>query len=83
MNPSFYLRFRDLVIYENIDPFTRISFTDKKEIISYLKSYHGYIETDIDIERFIALLPKVMKKIQDKVVEYNDQLSKRLTKKIE
>lgn len=69
--------------YENIDPFTRISFTDKKEIISYLKSYHGYIETDIDIERFIALLPKVMKKIQDKVVEYNDQLSKRLTKKIE
>jgi hypothetical protein len=64
--------------YENIDPFTRISFKDKNEIISYLKSYHGYSETNIDIERFITFLPSVMKKIQDKVIDYNNQLLTRL-----
>ena len=65
--------------YENIDPFTRISINDKKEIISYLKSYHGYGETNIDIERFINFLPMVINKIQGKVIQYNDQLLKRLT----
>lgn len=60
--------------YKNVDPLTTISSNDKYEIIEYLKSYHGYRDTDIDIERFILFLPNVMEKIRGKVIEYNNQL---------
>lgn len=63
--------------YENVDPFTQIPVEDKSEIVSYLGDYHGYRGLDIDMPRFIEMLPAVMQKICGKVASYSKALTRR------
>jgi hypothetical protein len=63
--------------YKSIDPFTTIPSKDRQIIISFLQSHHGYRDNDIDFQRFIPQLPKVMKKIHGKVADYCSDLEKR------
>jgi len=65
--------------YKHKDPFLSISLGDKKEIIKYLDSYHGYRDDDIDLNRFILYFPKVMRKIEGKIKYYTRDLQKKLT----
>jgi hypothetical protein len=63
--------------YQSVDPFTTIPTSDKRTIMNFLRGYHGYRDNDIDLPRFIELLPKVMVKIRGKVEEYCDALERR------
>lgn len=63
--------------YQSVDPFTTIPTSDKRTIMNFLRDYHGYRENDIDLPRFIELLPKVMVKIRGKVEKYCDALERR------
>ena len=61
--------------YATVDPFTRIPVADTSEIVSYLGSFHGYPDHDIDMSRFIDLLPAVMNKIRGKVTDCSSTLT--------
>jgi hypothetical protein len=61
--------------YRTVDPFRTISPSDRATIIEFLHDFYGYRDSDIDLPRFIHLLPRVMGKISDKVKEYSDKLT--------
>jgi len=49
--------------YQSTDPFSGISDDDRRAIIKFLHDYHGYSDPDIDMTRFVRVLPNVMDKI--------------------
>jgi len=63
--------------YRAVDPFNTISPSDKQAIIGFLRMYHQYEDHDIDLGRFVGVLPKVMEKIRGKVREYSSVLQGR------
>lgn len=65
--------------YESVDPFTIISSRDRVTIIRFLRSYHGYSDPDIDLPRFLEVLPKIMAKIAEKVEHYSSKIERRFS----
>ena len=63
--------------YETVDPFAKMAPQAKQTIINFLRGYHQYQGHDIDLPRFVAVVPKVMGKIRDKVREYSSALEQR------
>ena len=63
--------------YETVDPFAMMAPQAKQTIIDFLREYHQYQGQDIDLPRFVAVVPKVMGKIRGKVRAYSSALEQR------
>lgn len=62
--------------YRNQDPFDRLVYSDKKNIIDYLNSYHGYpLTSDLTIDNFQPYILKVFNKISSNMLNHLKELT--------
>jgi len=59
--------------YKVSDPLVNMSTKDKSEIISYLRKYHGFHNSDLKMNDLFDYLPQVFEKIRNNTEFYVDQ----------
>lgn len=59
--------------YEVSDPLKNMNADEKSDIISYLRNYHGFIGSDLNINNLFDYLPHVFEKIRMNIECYVEQ----------
>ncbi len=63
--------------HATVDPFSKLTDEQRQEIVGYLHNYHQYPHEDVDTDRFVEYLPKVMRKLVDNVEFYLTEITRK------
>lgn len=70
-----FIHFSNFHDYSKINPFENISASEKKDILSYLRQYHGGPQTDTpSFDELSSYFPKVFDKITENLEFYLEQI---------